>query len=116
MGHHGRRSKYRPDGIHPADARRRPNPSVFLTACVLCVGCSALGRRRRLLCRYVHLSAQPNFLVVRHDFLFAAGFFFNRSNTAATISGSPTVASTKTSPNFPPSAGGTNFPHETASL
>jgi len=47
---------------------------------------------------------------------FAAGFFFSRSSTAATISGRPTVASTKTSPNFPPSAGGTNFPQETASL
>src|SRR6266851_4427192 len=46
---------------------------------------------------------------------FAAGFF-SRSSTAATISGRPTVASTKTSPNFPPSAGGTNFPHEIASL
>src|SRR5215469_8079890 len=39
-----------------------------------------------------------------------------RSSTAATTSGKPTVASTKTSPNLPPSAGGTNFPHETASL
>jgi Arc/MetJ-type ribon-helix-helix transcriptional regulator len=47
---------------------------------------------------------------------FAAGFFFNRSRTDATIIGNPTVASTKTSPNFPPSDGGTNFPHEMASL
>src|SRR5215469_15027496 len=39
-----------------------------------------------------------------------------RSSTAETISGKPTVASTKTSPNLPPSAGGTNFPHDTASL
>ena len=42
--------------------------------------------------------------------------FSSRSTTAATISGSPTVASTNTSPNFPPSDGGTNFPHEIASL
>ena len=41
---------------------------------------------------------------------------FNRSITAATMIGSPTVASTKTSPNFPPSEGGTNLPHEIASL
>jgi hypothetical protein len=40
----------------------------------------------------------------------------NLSSTAATISGNPTVASTNTSPNLPPSAGGTNFPHEIASL
>jgi hypothetical protein len=39
-----------------------------------------------------------------------------RSITAATMSGSPTVASTKTSPNFPPSDGGTNLPQEIASL
>jgi hypothetical protein len=39
-----------------------------------------------------------------------------RSITAATMIGRPTVASTKTSPNFPPSEGGTNFPHEIASL
>src|SRR5581483_165216 len=38
------------------------------------------------------------------------------SRTAATIIGNPTVASTNTSPNMPPSAGGTNFPQETASL
>src|SRR5207244_8958983 len=38
------------------------------------------------------------------------------SSTAATISGKPTVASTKTSPKRPPSAGGTNFPQEIASL
>src|SRR5579863_889761 len=38
-------------------------------------------------------------------------FLSSRSNTAATIKGSPTVASTNTSPNLPPSAGGTNFPH-----
>jgi hypothetical protein len=42
--------------------------------------------------------------------------FSSRSITAATISGNPTVASTNTSPNFPPSDGGTNFPHEIASL
>src|SRR5437588_236078 len=40
----------------------------------------------------------------------------SRSSTAATISGNPMVASTKTSPNFPPSAGGTNLPHDTASV
>src|SRR5579863_3890040 len=39
-----------------------------------------------------------------------------RSSTAATIIGSPTVASTNTSPNLPPSDGGTNLPHEIASL
>ncbi len=43
-------------------------------------------------------------------------FLSKRSNTAATIKGSPTVASTNTSPNLPPSAGGTNLPHEIASL
>ena len=43
-------------------------------------------------------------------------FLSKRSNTAATISGKPTVASTNTSPKRPPSAGGTNFPHDTASL
>ena len=43
-------------------------------------------------------------------------FLSKRSNTAATISGNPTVASTKTSPNLPPSAGGTNFPQDIASL
>src|SRR3984957_6403560 len=40
----------------------------------------------------------------------------SRSRTAATINGKPTVASRKTSPNFPPSAGGTNLPQDTASL
>src|SRR5712675_1744335 len=39
-----------------------------------------------------------------------------RSITAATMIGNPTVASTKTSPNFPPSEGGTNLPQEMASL
>src|SRR5206468_11650994 len=43
-------------------------------------------------------------------------FASSRSNTAATISGRPTVASTKTSANLPPSSGGTNLPHEIASL
>ena len=42
--------------------------------------------------------------------------FFSRSSTAATMMGRPTVASTNTSPNLPPSAGGTNFPQEMASL
>src|SRR5579872_5722516 len=42
--------------------------------------------------------------------------FLSRSSTAATISGRPIVASTKTSPKRPPSAGGTNLPQETASL
>src|ERR1700692_1000281 len=62
----------------------------------------------------------------RHDFFPTAFFPFlaaplflplsKRSNTAATMSGRPTVASRNTSPNFPPSAGGTNLPHEIASL
>src|SRR5262249_15052069 len=47
---------------------------------------------------------------------FSPFFFPNLSNTAATISGNPTVASTNTSPKRPPSAGGTNLPHEIASL
>src|SRR5215469_18044039 len=57
---------------------------------------------------------------------FAATFFLpfpfmflslsSRSNTAATIIGNPTVASTNTSPNLPPSDGGTNLPHDIASL
>ena len=41
------------------------------------------------------------------------GAFYGQT---ATINGNPTVASTNTSPNFPPSAGGTNLPHEIASL
>src|SRR5229473_7861635 len=47
-------------------------------------------------------------------------FFFlkypMRSSTARTINGSATVASSNTSANRPPSSGGTNFPHETASV
>jgi hypothetical protein len=39
-----------------------------------------------------------------------------RSSTALTISGSATVASSKTSAKRPPSSGGTNFPQETASV
>src|SRR5882762_8371344 len=39
-----------------------------------------------------------------------------RSSTARTISGSATVASSNTSANRPPSSGGTNLPHETASV
>src|SRR6266566_3555564 len=39
-----------------------------------------------------------------------------RSSTARTINGSATVASSKTSANFPPSSGGTNLPQETASM
>ena len=39
-----------------------------------------------------------------------------RLHGTATISGKPTVASTKTSPKRPPSAGGTNLPQEIASL
>src|SRR5580698_8984786 len=56
-------------------------------------------------------------------FRFTNSFFFffpdllasSRSRTAATMMGNPTVASTKTSPNLPPSDGGTNLPHEIAS-
>src|SRR6266436_8772782 len=50
---------------------------------------------------------------------FALFFFLKyptRSSTARTINGSATVASSKTSANRPPSSGGTNFPHETASV
>src|SRR2546429_2629271 len=39
-----------------------------------------------------------------------------RCNTAPAISGSATVASSKTSANWPPSSLGTNFPHDTASV
>ena len=73
---------------------------------------------------------EPRVNLPRHDsslpyFRFAAGFFplfevfwflSSRSRTAATMIGRPTVASTKTSPNLPPSDGGTNLPHEIASL
>ena len=61
-------------------------------------------------------ASRVSYFEISATVFFAAGFFFSRSSTAATISGNPTVASTKTSPNFPPSAGGTNLPHETASL
>jgi hypothetical protein len=40
----------------------------------------------------------------------------SRSNTAPTIKGNATVASSKTSANRPPSSSGTNFPHDTASV
>src|SRR6476660_8320526 len=39
-----------------------------------------------------------------------------RCKTAPTTKGSATVASSNTSANFPPSSGGTNFPHDTASV
>src|SRR5579859_2569325 len=51
-------------------------------------------------------------------FLLNPGFLYfrpRRSNSAAIITGRPTVASTNTSPNLPPSAGGTNLPQEMAS-
>src|SRR5208337_4081186 len=69
----------------------------------------------------LHLMVPPESPVPRQTYsafasFFPAGFFFSLSSTAATTSGKPTVASTNTSPNFPPSAGGTNLPQETASL
>src|SRR5713101_5527059 len=39
-----------------------------------------------------------------------------RSSTAPAINGSATVASSNTSAKRPPSSGGTNLPHETASV
>ena len=39
-----------------------------------------------------------------------------QAESEVTMMGSPTVASTKTSPNRPPSDGGTNLPQEIASL
>ena len=41
---------------------------------------------------------------------------FSLSSTAPAMSGKPTVASSSTSAKRPPSSGGTNLPHETASL
>src|SRR5579863_7200019 len=65
-------------------------------------------------------SGQTAYLRATAFFPLPALCFFlspsSRSSTAATIRGNPTVASRKTSPNFPPSAGGTNLPHDTASL
>jgi len=48
--------------------------------------------------------------------VFFAAVLFQPLQHGVTIIGRPTVASTKTSPNFPPSAGGTNLSHDTASL
>ena len=45
-----------------------------------------------------------------------AAYFLILCNTAPAISGSPTVASSSTSANRPPSSGGTNLPHDTDSL
>src|SRR5437899_657877 len=63
-------------------------------------------------------SGLPYFLAPALAGLRAPPFFAlsRRSSTAATMMGSPTVASTKTSPNFPPSDAGTNLPQEIASL
>src|SRR5438270_7947391 len=47
--------------------------------------------------------------------IFFLNVFPNLSNSAAHMIGKPTVASTKTSPKRPPSAGGTNLPQEMAS-
>src|SRR5215472_8854283 len=44
------------------------------------------------------------------------GHFLIRSSTAPAINGNPTVASSSTSANRPPSSIGTNLPQETASL
>src|SRR3954469_25958618 len=95
---------------------------VFIGGCVQNLSQAHRSSRSS---KSLRAKASSQRIVLKHYFLaidFAVFLpdpfldFSRRSMTAATTMGRPTVASTKTSPNFPPSDGGTNLPHEIASL